>query len=238
MDQPVRLEGNFTANPRRYAAEGKPHYFAKLAVPGTDMTFRAGLYSNEYDYTNKSDGSIQKLKVLGGSADLISPKMSRQEQSDAIAAQADTSKTVFYGKNNKPLRPGQVVLFEKAEEHKKPKDGKVKFNAKGEPTKPSDYYGYWNHNGQLIEVGGWNHQDKEGYFFIGGKTQFPLEREAAPGIEPSDTPDFSMSAEDLAQMERDIAEMDARGEGRTGEDTDIVPFGQEPKSGKGRRGGR
>ena len=205
MDQPVRLKGNFTANPRRYAAGDKPHYYVKLGVPGTDIVFPAGGYCHEYDHTNK-DGTIVKLKVISGTADLISPNMSIKAQADAVAAQNDPSKIVTFGKNNKELRPGQFVVFEKADEHKMPKDGVVKLNGKGQPARVSDHYGYWNHNGQLIEIGSWNHQSPDGYFFLGGNTQFPLEREVIPTRAlANDVPDFSMSEEELSAMASELA---------------------------------
>lgn len=242
MDQPVRLSGNFTANPRRYATAGKPHYTAKLEHPETKDVFPAGLYSRDYDYTN-GDGSIETLKILSGSADIISPKMTPQQQMDAVAAQSSTALNVTYGRNGSYLRPGQVVLFQKAAEHKKPKDGKVKLNAKGEPTQPSDWYGYWNHNGRLIEIGSWNRQSPEGYLFLGGQTQFPLEREAAPGASMNDVPDQGLSAEELAALEKEIADMDAaRGFDQPDQqpeqqpDAGIEAFGAQPRR-RGRRSG-
>jgi hypothetical protein len=241
MDQPVSLSGNFTANPRRYATAGKPHYTAKLEHPETKQVFDAGLFSKDYDYVNKSDGSIEKLKILSGNADLISPRMSIQEQMDAVSAQGNTDMNVTYGRNGSYLRPGQVVLFQKAAEHKKPKDGIVKLNKKGDPTMPSDWYGYWNHNGRLIEIGSWNRQSPEGYLFLGGQTQFPLEREVAPGVGINDLPDQSMSAEELTALEKEIADMDAaRGFDQPEQpeqqpDAGIEAFGAQPRRGRGRR---
>lgn len=203
MDHTQRPAGNFTANPRRYATAGKPQYTAKLVLPGTDLMFTAGLFSNEYDHTDTKTSAVQTLKVLGGNADLISPKMTQHEQAATVAAQNDPAKVVTFGRNNKELRPGQVVLFEKADEYKKPKDGKT--------TKPAEWYGYWNYNGQLVEIGAWNHQDKQGYFFIGGKTQFPLAREMG------DDSDFRATDAELDEMARSMApEESARGDRKRG----------------------
>lgn len=224
MDQhPQRAKGNFTANmikagETRYGKR-RPNVRGLISVPGTDRLQSVSLWTNEY--ADKQTGEM--MMGMNGNVDGASRSDSAMDQLRAHA-RGSTGPTILVdrikGKEAIELEDGKIVIFQS-----KHKDGQQKA-ANGNLR--SDFYGYWNNNGQLVEIGIWLHKNKDtNQAFLGGGTQFPL-----PGKEATQ-PDFgTMSQDDLDQMAADYASREVD-EGRA--ENPETAFGEEQKRGRGRR---
>jgi hypothetical protein len=227
MDQqPQQVKGNFTANmikagESRYGKR-RPNVRGFISVPGTERLQPVSLWTNEY--ADKQTGEM--LMGMNGNVDGVSRSDSAMDQLRAHARGA-SGPTILVdrikGKEPIELEDGKIVIFQS-----KHKDGQQKA-ANGNLR--SDFYGYWNNSGQLVEIGVWLHKKNDlSQAFLGGATQFPL-----PGKEATQ-PDFgTMSHDDLDRMERDHVAMDA------GHDASVDfagDFESESEAKKGKRSGR
>jgi hypothetical protein len=134
------------------------------------------------------------------------------------------------------LEEDGILIFDKLSEHK----GKA---ANG--NNKTDTYGWWNHQGVLIEIGG--HMPEKGRTAsIVGRTQYPLTNEqrvsmgykplAAQGDIQQDDSFSPISDAELEQMARDAETRDVDAGDLSG-DT-VIGFGEEKKPGKRGRAGR
>lgn len=184
MDE--QLKGNFTANiiPNAGASrfgKRRPDVRGNITAPGSDRVQTVSLWTTEYP--DKSTGEM--LIGMNGQVDSVSRTDSAMEQ---IKAHAGRGTGPSVAVNNIDLEAGKIVIFQS-----KHKDGNTAPNG----NLRSDFYGYWNNNGQLVQIGIWAKKNELNQTaFLGGSTQFPL-----PGKEASATPDFgTISDAELANM--------------------------------------
>lgn len=248
MDQKTKpgFSLNMIANPGKGARGGdRPDVRGYVTLPGNlDRRFNAALYTNTYidkktgeerlywkgkvDPFARSDSASDKFRAN-------SARRAREQQAyrDGTPA-ADTTITLPTGGT---LDEDDILVFEKSSEFKgKAANGKNK----------TDTYGYWNHQGKLIELGGWIPETGFSTSIVGG-TQYPLtnEQRVAMGYKPLAVSGEIQPGEsfapitdaELQQMARDVEAFAPDTAEQLG-DEPAASFGDEKKSGKRSRSSR
>lgn len=243
MDQKTKpgLSLNMIANPGKGARGGdRPDVRGYVCLPDDlDRRFNAALYTGTYN--DKKTG--EERLYWKGKADPFARSDSPSDKFRANNARRAREAEAF--RNGTPvsdatitlptggtLEENSILIFEKSSEFKgKAANGKTK----------TDAYGYWNHQGKLIEIGGWMPEAGITTSIVGG-TQHPLtnEQRVAMGYKPlGEQPDTfaPMSDTELQQMARDMETFQPE-QDRLG-DEPVIPFGEEDKKpGKRSRAGR
>lgn len=193
----------------RYGRE-LPHYKGYVCRPGSDVRHDVSLWSGTY---TAKDGQV--LTYWNGSVEPVSTHMSAKDQIQARATAAGQGRPILIGGKNgqEPIevQSGRMVMFEAKHE-----TGNIADNGK----RRADTYGYWNDNGELIQIGGYINARENRLASIVGKTQFPLSKE------PTESLGGEMSQDDIDAMNRE-ADMGFREESPA----------EQPKSRRA-RGGR
>jgi hypothetical protein len=187
QDQP---RGNFVANMvnagKSRNGKDKPNVRGRISAPGNNREFDISLWTHEYA---GADGAT--MLGMNGNVENVSRSDEAMDQfrSHARGEKGPTVKIDrIPGKDPIELESGKVVIFQsKNKEGDRAPNGNVRTN----------FYGYWNDNGKIVEVGIWAHKDKNtNRAFLGGATQYPM-----PG---KDAHDFgTMSQADLEKMQRE-----------------------------------
>jgi hypothetical protein len=247
MDQKTKpgLSLNMISNPGKGARGGdRPDVRGYVTLPGDlDRRFSAALYTNTYNDKKTGEerlywkGKVDPFARTDSASDKFranSARRAREQQAfrDGTPV-ADTTITLPTGGT---LGEDEILIFEKADEFK----GKASNGAN-----KTDAYGYWNHQGKLVEIGGWIPETGFTTSIVGG-TQYPLtnEQRLALGYKPvaqigEAQPDDSFSPisdAELQAMARDAGERDA--EGADLDDEPVAGFGEERKPGKRARSSR
>lgn len=170
-----QAKGNFTANMIANAGSGRygkarPNVRGQISAPGTDRVQAVSLWTTAY--TDKDTGEV--LIGMNGQVDPVSRADSALDQFKAHANGNAEGPVISI--NNIELETGKLVIFQS-----KHKDGNTAANG----NLRSDFYGYWNNGGQLVQIGIWAKKNEQNQTaFLGGSTQYPL-----PGKQHSGAPD-------------------------------------------------
>lgn len=247
MDQKTKpgLSLNMIANPGKgFRGGDRPDVRGYVTLPGDlDRRFTAALYTNTYN--DKKTG--EERLYWKGKVDPFARTDSASEKFRANSARRAREQQAY--RDGTPVADGaitlptggtlgedEILIFEKSSEFKgKAANGKTK----------TDAYGYWNHQGKLVEIGGWMPETGFTTSIVGG-TQYPLTNEqrvamgykplgAAMDAQPGEGFDPITQAE-LEQMARD-AETFTPEHGELG-DEHAAELGEGKKAGKRSRAGR
>lgn len=194
QDQP---RGNFIANMvnpgKSRQGKSRPNVRGAISAPGSDRELKISLWTNEYP---DADGKM--MMGMNGNVDSVSRDDSPMDQfrSHARGAAGPTVKIDrIPGKPPIELEDGKIAIFQS-----KNKDGQQAANG----NLRTDFYGFWNDGGKLVEIGAWLYKNKEtGQAFLGGATQHPIK-----GREQG-APDFgTMSRDDLERMQANATDLE------------------------------
>jgi len=240
MDQKTKpgLSLNMIANPGKGARGGDlPDTRGYVCLPeDLDRRFNAALYTNTYVDKKTGEerlywkGKVEAFARSDSPADKFRANSARRAR-EAEAFRNGTAPQSYDVTlpSGGTLEEDGILVFDKLPEHK----GKA---ANG--NNKTDTYGWWNHQGKLIELGG--HMPEKGRTAsIVGRTQHPLtnEQRIAMGYKPlgeqSDT--FApLSDSELDQMAHDMESYSPE-HGTLGDET---LDHEDKKSGKRSRAGR
>lgn len=213
MDQKTKpgLSLNMIANPGKTPrGNDLPDLRGFVCLPDDlERRFSAGLYTNTYNDKKTGEerlywkGKVDAFARSDSPSDKFRANSARRaREAEAFRNGTPVSDATVTLPTGGTLEENSILIFEKSSEFKgKAANGKTK----------TDTYGYWNHQGKLIEIGGWMPEAGITTSIVGG-TQYPLTNEQraamgykplATGIEPTDT--FApMSDADLEQMAKDM----------------------------------
>lgn len=245
MDQKTKpgLSLNMIANPGKGFRGGDlPDLRGYVCAPeDLDRRFNAALYTNTYNDKKTGEerlywkGKVEPFARNDTPADKFRANSARRaREAEAFRNGTPLQSMEVTLPSGGTLEENGILIFDKLSEHK----GKA---ANG--NNKTDTYGWWNHQGKLIELGG--HMPEKGRTAsIVGRTQNPLtnEERIAKGYKPLTTPIDPQQGDSFAPMsDAEIEDLARNADPRDAGDMPgdaAFGFGEEKKGSKRTRSGR